>query len=838
MGTVAGWIAESLPETYIYSIQIGDDEDEDRNKGFFDILNRQVDEVCEKLQTVEELVDGFNAVGFSQGGLFLRAYVERCNQPPVRNLITFGSPHMGVSDAPNCDARQDANCSLMRRLIRSGSYLSWIQNRVVQAQYFKNPHDIPRYLEKSIFLPDVNNEREDSRNATYKSNLLSLQKLWFGFVDESLNVIDMKQQPLYTEDWIGIRALDEQGRLDLLTHPGGHMRIDQAFFADILVPSYLAGGSGGGVLALQTVCRTLPLPATVDAWQAGRGATANNPPTNCQSDAQFPAQQPAPAHTHARFANRFPVFITMDAAGGATLLPLPEERYSGIAAYQPSNPDEIEVRLNDVVAIFTTYDDGWVMAKNESTGHMGLLPRNFLSSAPIAAVDKAPPVATPDVKSAEPPAAALRTSSVSRKDDPPPFDSLPPSSQIRPTDQKGAVPNGTSVGASAPILPELSAPSPFPTELAQFAPASGSSAPQAIVAPKQAQSSGPSSPIPTQSTSPVASVSNIAPSGPSAVPEYLSMGRQIRSNAGAAAAGVRERPFASVRSYAIPVVSRSEAATAFMNPIGLIRVEDLVRNSSPVATSREALLRKLEGANMNCRQRAPRNAATIGSLSMMFVGDSGIGKTSLIEAFSKMPHFFENTGLPSTPFLTTRDISEVRLSSVPHGALFSGEDPYNIKMVDTPGFGAQMDAISTIEPIVQHVLTQFQTTDNVFEKLLDIPNIIRFVDTAKGSHSHIDICIYGILHRLKPVDLEFMRRLAPWVNLVPVMVKCDTLKRTEIAALKISILEEIVRARIPIYGFGLDAEELLALARSADAATANTPMVPFAISTHSVMTGG
>ncbi len=52
-----------------------------------------------QLASDPNLKDGFNAVGFSQGGQFLRAYVERCNNPPVHNLITFGGQHMGMSGA-------------------------------------------------------------------------------------------------------------------------------------------------------------------------------------------------------------------------------------------------------------------------------------------------------------------------------------------------------------------------------------------------------------------------------------------------------------------------------------------------------------------------------------------------------------------------------------------------------------------------------------------------------------------------------------------------------------------------------------------------------------------
>lgn len=79
---------------------IGKTEDDDRKAGYFDNLNSQVDGVCKALAADPNLKDGFNAMGFSQGGLFFRAYVQRCNNPQVHNLITFGSPHGGVADVP------------------------------------------------------------------------------------------------------------------------------------------------------------------------------------------------------------------------------------------------------------------------------------------------------------------------------------------------------------------------------------------------------------------------------------------------------------------------------------------------------------------------------------------------------------------------------------------------------------------------------------------------------------------------------------------------------------------------------------------------------------------
>jgi palmitoyl-protein thioesterase len=50
-------------------------------------------QVCEMIANDPALQNGFNAIGFSQGGQFLRAVAQRCPTPRMRNLITVGSQH-------------------------------------------------------------------------------------------------------------------------------------------------------------------------------------------------------------------------------------------------------------------------------------------------------------------------------------------------------------------------------------------------------------------------------------------------------------------------------------------------------------------------------------------------------------------------------------------------------------------------------------------------------------------------------------------------------------------------------------------------------------------------
>ncbi|KAJ7497100.1 palmitoyl-protein thioesterase [Mycena latifolia] len=250
------------PGIFIHSVYIDEDLDEDRRAGFYGNVNEQVQLVSEQISAIPELADGFDAVGFSQGGQFLRAYVERYNSPPIHNLITFGSQHTGISDIPVC-GRYDFLCQLARRATKSAVYGSWAQENLVQAQYFRDPANLEAYYASNRFLTSINNEIADTRNKTYARNLASLNKLvlviftedktvvpmesaWFGsevVVEELLPgdqqrilaegriLVPMAGQPLYREDWIGLRELDERGGVVFAECEGEHMQINDCWEA-------------------------------------------------------------------------------------------------------------------------------------------------------------------------------------------------------------------------------------------------------------------------------------------------------------------------------------------------------------------------------------------------------------------------------------------------------------------------------------------------------------------------------------------------------------------------------------------------------------------------------
>ena len=214
-------IQQALPGTFVVAPNIGDGP----HDSVFMNMNQQVALLCEQLGNTPELQGGFNLIGFSQGGLSARGYLERCNVPKVVNFISWVSPQMGVFGSPG------VNDPAIDELLQKVPYVDWVQATLSFANYWVDPFNLTLYAEKSIFLADINNVRAH-KNADYKKNILSLNSFtmltslvdiivvpreseWFGFyaANSTSTIVPMEESPLYVEDWIGLRALQAAGKL-------------------------------------------------------------------------------------------------------------------------------------------------------------------------------------------------------------------------------------------------------------------------------------------------------------------------------------------------------------------------------------------------------------------------------------------------------------------------------------------------------------------------------------------------------------------------------------------------------------------------------------------------
>ncbi|GFO13381.1 palmitoyl-protein thioesterase 1 [Plakobranchus ocellatus] len=253
MGSIKRLVEDKVGDgVYVKSLMIGSNIVEDTENGFLMNANDQVTNVCAQLKKDPKLQQGYNAMGFSQGGQFLRAVAQRCPSPPMLNLISFGGQHQGVYGFPHCPGANETLCDYVRKLLNLGAYISWIQDFLTQAEYWHDPLNEAEYRAKSVFLADINQEKQV--NATYKTNLLKLKNMvlvkfaedtmvdpkdseWFGFYDEgqAKTTHNMTQSKLYQQDLLGLKELNESGRLFLLASPGDHLQFTDAWFeANIL----------------------------------------------------------------------------------------------------------------------------------------------------------------------------------------------------------------------------------------------------------------------------------------------------------------------------------------------------------------------------------------------------------------------------------------------------------------------------------------------------------------------------------------------------------------------------------------------------------------------------
>ncbi|KAK9471146.1 Septin-domain-containing protein [Dipodascopsis tothii] len=125
----------------------------------------------------------------------------------------------------------------------------------------------------------------------------------------------------------------------------------------------------------------------------------------------------------------------------------------------------------------------------------------------------------------------------------------------------------------------------------------------------------------------------------------------------------------------------------------------------------------------------------------------------------------------------------------------------SLTVVDTPGFGDNLDNESCFQEILGYLEHQY---DDILSEESRIKRNPRFRD------NRVHVLLYFITptgHGLRELDIELMKRLSPRVNVIPVIGKADTLTPAEVAESKKMIMEDIDHYKIPIYNFPYDIEE-------------------------------
>ncbi|XP_016402080.1 septin-8-like isoform X2 [Sinocyclocheilus rhinocerous] len=192
------------------------------------------------------------------------------------------------------------------------------------------------------------------------------------------------------------------------------------------------------------------------------------------------------------------------------------------------------------------------------------------------------------------------------------------------------------------------------------------------------------------------------------------------------------------------------------------------------------------------------------------IGETGIGKSTLMDTLFNTN--FEN-------FESSHFEPKVRLRAQTYD-LQESNVRLKLTVVNTVGFGDQMNKQQSYQHIVDYIDTQFES---YLQEELKI---------KRSLHNYHDSRIHARLyfiapsgHSLKSLDLVTMKKLDSKVNIIPVIAKADTISKSELHKfkIKIKIMSELVSNGVQIYQFPIDDETV------ANINTAVNGHLPFAV---------
>ncbi|XP_058496605.1 septin 9b isoform X1 [Solea solea] len=174
--------------------------------------------------------------------------------------------------------------------------------------------------------------------------------------------------------------------------------------------------------------------------------------------------------------------------------------------------------------------------------------------------------------------------------------------------------------------------------------------------------------------------------------------------------------------------------------------------------------------------------------NVMVVGQSGLGKSTLMNTLFKSKVSRKSV----QPNPEERIPKTIEIKSISHDIEEKGVR-MKLTVIDTPGFGDQINNENCWQPIMKFINDQYEA---YLQEEIHINRKKRIPD------SRVHCCIYFIPptgHCLRPLDVEFMRRLSKVVNIVPVIAKADTLTLEERDYFKQTIREELRANGIDVY---------------------------------------
>jgi len=93
-----------------------------------------------------------------------------------------------------------------------------------------------------------------------------------------------------------------------------------------------------------------------------------------------------------------------------------------------------------------------------------------------------------------------------------------------------------------------------------------------------------------------------------------------------------------------------------------------------------------------------------------------------------------------------------------------------------PGYGDSLNVEEdSIKPVIKYLDDMYLETGKIFSESADDDLLRKVIENSNSSKKHIDLCFFFIAaHRIKEIDLKFMKILSQHITVVPLIAKADT----------------------------------------------------------------
>ena len=179
--------------------------------------------------------------------------------------------------------------------------------------------------------------------------------------------------------------------------------------------------------------------------------------------------------------------------------------------------------------------------------------------------------------------------------------------------------------------------------------------------------------------------------------------------------------------------------------------------------------------------------------NIMLVGQSGLGKTSLVNTLFAN-HVVDSQGRksPEEPLARTPEITTTSQTIVENDVTLK------LTVIDTPGYGDQVNNEKCWEPLVKYVKDQHSI---YLRKELTAQREKHFEDTRVHC---VLFFVQPTGHGLKPLDIVVLKKLSELANVVPVIAKSDSLTLPERDMFKRRLQQEFTQHRLNLYPYDSD----------------------------------